>query len=130
MSSFILNFIVVFLTTQSLGGVIGSALVGTFITWRTRFHLQSLAEQLTLSDPLVAQRIAQLAGAYGRVITDRGVALLGQQVTREATVLAYNDAFMIIAVCAACALAAMIIHLAIRAIRNTISPEPQPAVSS
>jgi MFS family permease len=134
--TFILNFIVVFLTTQSLGGVIGSALVGTFITLRTRFHLQALAEHLTLSDPLVAQRIAQLAGAYGRVITDRsllnaeGVALLGQQVTREATVLAYNDAFLLIALCAAGALAAMILHLAIRAIRKSVSPEPQPAASS
>ena len=77
-----------------------------------------------------------MAGAYSRVITDKpllnaeGVALLGQQVTREATVLAYNDAFMAIAICAACALAAMIAHLAIRAIRKSISPEPQPAVSS
>lgn len=130
--TFILNFIVVFLTTQSLGGVIGSALVGTFITWRTRFHVQALIEPLTLADPLVAQRISQLAGAYGHVITDRallkaeGVALLGQQVTREATVLAYNDAFLAIALLAALALAAMIAHLAIRAIGQHFSPPLQP----
>jgi MFS family permease len=133
--TFILNFIVVFLTTQSLGGVIGSALVGTFITWRTRFHLQAMADHLTLIDPLVAQRITQLAATYGRVITDRsllnaeGVALLGQQVTREATVLAYNDAFLAIALFAACTIAVMILHLAIRAIRKSISPEPQLAAS-
>jgi MFS family permease len=133
--TFILNFIVVFLTTQSLGGVIGSALVGTFITWRTRFHLQALADHLAATDPLVSQRIAQLAATFGRVITDRsllnaeGVALLGQQVTREATVLAYNDAFLAIALFAACTIAVMILHLAIRAIRKSLSPEPQPAVS-
>ncbi|MBQ0823781.1 MFS transporter [Microvirga terrae] len=133
--TFILNFIVVFLTTQSLGGVIGSALVGTFITWRTRFHLQDLVDHLASTNPLVSQRIAQLAGTYGRVITDRsllnaeGVALLGQQVTREATVLAYNDAFLAIALAAAFTLAAMILHLGIRAIRKSLSPEPQPAVS-
>jgi len=133
--TFILNFIVVFLSTQSLGGTIGSALMGTFITWRTRFHFQHLVENLTWTNPLVTQRIGQLAGAYGRVITDRtllnaeGVSLLGQQVTREATVLAYNDAFLAIALLAAFALMAMILHLAIRAVANRASPEPQPAVS-
>ncbi|WP_262270790.1 MFS transporter [Microvirga yunnanensis] len=133
--TFILNFIVVFLTTQSLGGVIGSAVVGTFITWRTRFHLQALADHLASTDPLVAQRMAQLAAAYGRVLTDRsllnaeGLVLLGQQVTREATVLAYNDAFLAIALAAAGALAAMLLHLGLRAIRRGLSPEPQPAVS-
>jgi hypothetical protein len=133
--TFILNFIVVFLTTQSLGGVIGSALVGTFITWRTRFHVQALAEHITWTDPLVTQRIAQLSGAYNRVITDKtllnaeGIALLGQQVTREATVLAYNDAFLAIALLAAFALTVMVIHLAVRAIGKRLSPEPQPVVS-
>lgn len=130
---FILNFIVVFLTTQSLGGVLGSALMGTFITWRTRFHFQHLIEPLTLTDPQVAQRIAQLSGAYSRVVSDRtllnaeGVVLLGRQVTREATLLAYNDAFLLIAILAAVALAAMALHLTIRAIGKRLSPHPQPA---
>jgi len=133
--AFILNFIVVFLTTQSLGGVIGTSLVGTFITWRGRFHLQEIADHLTMVDPLVAQRIKQLAATYGHVITDpsllgtQGLNLLSQQVIREATVLAYNDAFLAIAILAACTIAVMILHLAIRAIRKSISPEPQPAVS-
>lgn len=133
--AFILNFIVVFLTTQSLGGVIGSALMGTFITWRTHLHFQHLVEPLTLADPLVAQRLAQLSGAYSNVVTDRnllnteGVVLLNQQVTREATVLAYNDAFLAIALLAALTLTAMILHLAIRAIGKRLSPEPQPVAS-
>jgi MFS family permease len=132
---FVLNFIVVFLSTQSLGGVIGSALVGTFITWRTRFHFQHLIETLNLGNPLVAQRIGQLSGAYSRVITDKsllgaeGVSLLSQQVTREATVLAYNDAFLAIAFVAGLALAAMILTLAIRTVGKRLSPEPQPIVS-
>jgi hypothetical protein len=57
------------------------------------------------------------------------VTLLSQQVTREATVLAYNDAFLAIALLAACALAAMVLNVAIRAIGKRLSPEPQPAVS-
>lgn len=133
--AFILNFIVIFLTTQSLGGVIGSAVVGTFITWRSRFHYQSIIDHLTVTDPAVTQRLAQLSGAYGRAITDKallkteGVVLLSQQATREATVLAYNDAFIAIAILAALALAAMIIHLLIRAFAKRLSPDPQPVAS-
>ncbi|MXQ12550.1 MFS transporter [Microvirga makkahensis] len=131
--TFILNFIVVFLTTQSLGGVVGTALVGTFITWRTRLHFQHLAENLNLGNPIIAQRISQLSASYSHVITDRsqlnaeGVALLSQQVTREATVLAYNDAFLAIAVLAALALTVMVLHLATRTIVKRFPPEQQPA---
>ena len=102
----ILSFIIVFLTTQSLGALFGSALLGTFITWREKFHSSQLVEHLVASDPVVSTRIAQLSGAYGRVITDKallgaeGVQLLGQQATREAYVLAYNDLFLAItAIC-------------------------------
>ena len=61
------------------------------------------------------------------MITDKallnaeGAVLLGQQVTREATVLAYNDAFLAIAGLAAFALAALIVHVAIRTPRARIS---------
>jgi hypothetical protein len=44
-------------------------------------------------------------------------------------VLAYNDAFLAIALLAAFAMTAMIIHLAIRAVGRRLSPDPQPAVS-
>jgi hypothetical protein len=109
---YILSFIVVFLVTQSLGGLAGSALFGSFITLREKFHSNILAEAMTLADPLVAGRVAQLSAAYGRTIIDpavlkaEGVALLGQQVTREANVLAHNDAFLVIALLAVGAAAA------------------------
>lgn len=114
---YILSFIVVFLVTQSLGGLAGSALFGSFITLREKFHSNILAEAMTLADPLVAGRVAQLSAAYGRTIIDpavlkaEGVALLGQQVTREANVLAHNDAFLVIALLAVGAAAALAIHM-------------------
>jgi MFS family permease len=113
---YILSFIVVFLATQSLGGLAGSAIFGSFITLREKFHSNILAQAMTLTDPLVAARIAQLSAAYGRTITDQamlkaeGVALLSQQVTREANVLAHNDAFFVIALLAVASAIALAIH--------------------
>ncbi|WP_440980683.1 MFS transporter [Shinella sumterensis] len=113
---YILSFIVVFLATQSLGGLAGSAIFGSFITLREKFHSNILAQAMTLTDPLVAARISQLSAAYGRTITDQamlkaeGVALLSQQVTREANVLAHNDAFFVIALLAVASAIALAIH--------------------
>ncbi|WP_374708628.1 MFS transporter [Shinella sp. CPCC 101442] len=113
---YILSFIVVFLVTQSLGGLAGSAIFGSFITLREKFHSNVLAQAMTLTDPLVAARVSQLSAAYSHTITDaailkaEGVALLGQQVTREANVLAHNDAFFVIALLAVASAAALAIH--------------------
>ncbi|MGJ7037752.1 MFS family permease [Shinella sp. BE166] len=124
---YILSFIVVFLVTQSLGGLAGSALFGSFITLREKFHSNILAQAMTLADPLVAARVSQLSAAYGRTIVDsavlkaEGVALLSQQVTREANVLAHNDAFFVIALLAVGAAAALAIHLLTVRIREAIA---------
>lgn len=116
---YILSFLVIFLSTQSLGGLLGSALFGTFITLRTSFHYSAVIEPLALSDPLVAQRVNQLGAGYGHLLTDaaltraEGVSLLAQQANREATVLAYNDAFLLIAVIAGLALLGVLAHMAL-----------------
>ncbi len=127
--NYILSFVIVFLTTQSLGGLLGSAVFTTVVTAREQFHHNVLVEHIALTDPMVAQRVAQLGGAYSRVITDKalvnaeGLALLSQQATCEAFVLAYNDAFLLIAVIAVVALALLLVHIAIVAVRDrTTSP--------
>jgi hypothetical protein len=86
-----------------------------------------LVEHLALTDPTVVQRIEQLGGAYARILTDKsllnaqGIALLGQQATREANVLAYNDAFLLIAVIAVIALFILLFHSAFVAIRDQMA---------
>jgi hypothetical protein len=133
--NYILSFFIIFLTTQSIGGLLGSAAVGTFITWSEKIHSHALVEHIALTDPIVAQRVGQLSGAYGRVLTDKsllsaeGLTLLGQQATREANVLAYNDVFLAVAVLALFALAALTAHVAVAAIGRRLAPNPQPAVS-
>lgn len=130
--NYILSFIVIFLFTQSIGGLIGTAAFGSFVTLREKFHSNVLAEQVVMSNPLIAQRISQLAAAYRRVIGDRalldgeGVALLGQQVTREANILAYNDAFLLASVIALCALAGLLAHILYKRIAGRLVP---PAVA-
>jgi len=114
---YITSFIVVFLFTQSVGGLLGSAFFSTFVVLREQFHSSYLVERLTLSDPLVVERVRQLAGAYGKVLTDsqllnaEGLALLAQQATREANILAYNDIFLLICGIAGLALCGLVIHL-------------------
>ncbi len=104
--SHIVSFSALFGITQSLGGLAGSALLGTFQIYREKFHSHSLVQSITLADPLDAARIQALGGAYGRVLADpvlrqaEGSALLAQQVTREANVLAFNDVFLTIGIIA------------------------------
>jgi MFS family permease len=122
--NYILSFVIVFLTTQSLGGLFGSALLGSFLTIREKFHSSYLVEHISLTDPIVAQRVSQLSGAYGKVLTDKallnaeGLQMLSQQATREANVLAYNDLFLLVAGLCAAALAGLLIHMFIKAFRT------------
>ncbi|MBY4895932.1 MFS transporter [Cupriavidus sp. AU9028] len=105
--SHIVSFSALFSITQSLGGLGGTALLGTFQVYREKFHSHALAQSISLSDPLDAARIQALGNAYGRVVQDpalrqfEGVALLSQQVTREANVLAFNDVFLVVGTVAA-----------------------------
>lgn len=131
--NYILSFIIVFLTTQSLGGLLGSALFGTFITLREKYHSNILVEHLALTDPVVAQRVTQLGGVYARTLTDKtlqnaeGVALLAQQATREANVLAYNDAFFLIAMIGAFAFVILLLHITYDSLRARMA---SPAVAA
>ena len=103
----LVSFIVVFSMGQNIGGLIGSALIGTLETVREKYHSSQLSESITLGDPLVVQRLQQLSGAYGRTIGDpalrtaEGQVLLQQQITQQAHVLAYNDVFLLMSIFAA-----------------------------
>jgi MFS family permease len=102
----LISFSVLFGLTQNLGGLIGSALLGTFQVMREKYHSSVLAEQLSSLDPLVAARIQQGAAAYARMLADpsartrQGISVLTQATAREANILAYNDVFLQIAVLA------------------------------
>ena len=98
-----ITWVVVFLATQNLGSLIGSALFGTLQTVREKFHSNILVQQVLLDNPTDAGRLSASAQQLSPVIADpalraaQGTALVGQQVTRQANILAYNDIFLVIA---------------------------------
>jgi MFS family permease len=133
---FIVNFLLIFLFTQSIGALVAQAALGTFVTLREKFHSNVLVEHILLTNPFVAQRVSQLSGSYGKVITDKsllnaeGLQLLGQQVTREANVLAYNDAFLVIAIASVTGLVLLLGHLAWQRLIPHTSATPVVAAQS
>ncbi|QBE64648.1 MFS transporter [Pseudoduganella lutea] len=112
----LISFSLMFSMTQNLGGLLGSALVGTVQVLREKYHSSQLVEHLTLIDPLVASRVqgsgAALAGTLGdpALRSAQGVASLGAAATREANILAYNDVFLLISIVAIATLAWMLLH--------------------
>jgi hypothetical protein len=112
----LISFSLMFSMTQNLGGLLGSALVGTVQVLREKYHSSQLVEHLTLIDPLVASRVqgsgAALAGTLGdpALRSAQGVASLGAAATREANILAYNDVFLLISIVAIATLAWLLAH--------------------
>jgi len=124
----LISFSVLFGLTQNLGGLLGSALVGTFQTWREKFHSSNIVEQLSALDPLVAGRIQSGAAAAGRLLADPAAATrqslqsLAATATREANILAYNDVFLVLAILAALSAGWIFLH----AVWLHYHPAPQP----
>ena len=126
----LISFSVMFGLSQNLGGLIGSAALGTFQVAREKFHSSQLVEHLSQLDPQVASRVQAGAAAYGRLLPDpaarsvRGLATLSATATREANVLAYNDVFMLICAIALVTAAWIFAH----ALWNHLKP-PAPAAA-
>jgi hypothetical protein len=97
-----LTFLTMFSITQNVGGLGGSALLGTYQIARQKAHAAALSEHVIAADPQVAARIQSGTGALASTITDPGAmaaqggGLLGQALNREATILAYNDVAMLV----------------------------------
>jgi MFS family permease len=100
------SFSVLFGITQNLGGLIGSAVFGTFQIVREKFHSSVLVEHLTLIDPQVQSRLQSASASYASAVADPasrtalGLRAIASSATREANILAYNDVFMLIALVA------------------------------
>ena len=106
----LVSFVVLFSISQSIGGLAGSAALGTFQTVREKFHSHELVQRIVLTDPLVAMRVQGGGSALGGVVIDpdqrsaQGLVLLGRQVAREANILAFNDVFFLVGMLSSVAL--------------------------
>lgn len=129
----LVSFSVLFGICQSLGGLVGAAVLGTFQVVREKFHSSHLVENLSQFDPRVAARVDSGGSAVGSLIADpglrhlHGLRSLAAAATREANILAYNDVFMLIAVIAVLTM----IWISIRALwlMSTTQPAAAPAPS-
>jgi hypothetical protein len=99
----LVSFVVLFSATQNIGGLAGSALLGSWQFDRVRYYSTMLAQHLDAGDPIVADRLRAGAAAVSGVIVDpaqrvaQGGALLAQAMTREANILAFADVFRAVA---------------------------------
>jgi len=119
----VISFIALFGIVNAVGGLGGTALLGTYQTYAEKAHSAAIVQSISPTDPQVAARISAGASAVGRVVGDpalrqaEGAVLLAQSATREANVLAYDDTFRLIAVLAALTTAFLAFLLARRSYR-------------
>ncbi|QJU60334.1 MFS transporter [Sphingomonas sp. AP4-R1] len=113
---YLVTFVVLFSATQNLGGLAGSALLGSLQYDRVRYYTAMLSQYLDAGNPIVVQRLQAGAAAVSGVIVDpaqrtaQGGALLSQALAREANLLAFADVFRAVALIAL----ANAVYLAIR----------------
>ena len=97
----IITFLVTLSITQTLGGLAGSAVLGTLQLHREQVYSSALVSQLDPADPVVAQRLRLQQQVYAAQITDpvlrgaQGTAQLAQVARREANVRGFNDVFTV-----------------------------------
>jgi hypothetical protein len=97
--AYLVTLVIVFSMTQNVGGLIGSALLGSYQTIAARSHLQELAERAAVGNAQVADRLQESTRSLAGTIVDlalraqQGGAALAGSLAREANVLAYNDVF-------------------------------------
>jgi DHA2 family multidrug resistance protein len=87
--------------TRNLGGAIGLAAINTVLDERLALHWTRLADDINLARPTVQAFIDGAAARLGDVIGGdphaAAIALLGRMVQRQAQVLTFNDAMLLMA---------------------------------
>jgi DHA2 family multidrug resistance protein len=88
--------------SRQLGGSFGIAILATYVTVHTQIHRLDLLANVYPGNPMVDQRLRVLTAmlvthGYGPVAAQQGaLALLDQETMRQASMLSYNDAWMLL----------------------------------
>jgi DHA2 family multidrug resistance protein len=90
---------------STIGGTtLGVGLISNLVTEREKFHSNVITEAVSLYNALDAERVAGLAAAFASRVADdaaataKATALLASAASRQAWILAFDDAFLVIAV--------------------------------
>lgn len=114
---YLVSALVLFSVTQSIGGLLGPAALGTFQQLRQHEYSAQINASVNPTDPLVADRLRLQGGVFAAVVTDpvqrqaRGVSLLAQTASREANVRAFNDVFTLTGLLAIGALLSLLVNV-------------------
>ena len=88
--------------SRQLGGSFGIALLASFVTHQTQVHRVDLVSRLDSGNPLVVQRLNGIAAGFmahgipAEAARQSALRLLDAQVNRQAAMLSYNDAWMLV----------------------------------
>jgi hypothetical protein len=132
-ADFFVSFVVLFSTTQNVGGLAGSALLGTWQTIAARAHAGALSEHLIASNPDVSSRLSASAAGISGVVSEasaqaaQGAGLLSQALSREANVLAFIDTFQFVMIVALAAAAIIALRLAFQAATKLLARVAAPS---
>jgi len=100
------SFVIMFSITQSMGSLVGNALVQTSQLLYQQDHYVRFVGLVSQMNPLVERKLAGTASAYSSIMTDPSqraalaVQSLAQLVSTEANILAFNDTFRLISIIA------------------------------
>lgn len=87
---------------RQLGGTFGTAIMTTYISTRTVFHTNRLADNLSVYNPISADRMKQYIGLFvskGDALvtaTEKAYKMMYGTVVKQALVLTYADTFLVI----------------------------------
>jgi DHA2 family multidrug resistance protein len=87
---------------RQVGGSFGIAVLGSYLTRHIAFHRADLLQEITPTNPAFQARFEPLVaafharGAMGADAERQALAVIDGQVMRQATMLAYNDAWMLL----------------------------------
>lgn len=100
---------------RNMGGSIGVAMIATFITRREQFHSARIGESVNMASLAVQDRIAALTGFFqargADAVTahDQAIKMLDNVVRREAFMMAYNDAFLLLGIALLISISAVLV---------------------
>lgn len=87
---------------RQLGGTFGTAIMTTYISTRTVLHASRLGDNISLYNPLSAERIRQFTGLFlskGDALmtaTGKAYGMMQGMVMKQALVMTYADSFLVI----------------------------------
>jgi DHA2 family multidrug resistance protein len=114
-----------FNTMRNLGGAVGIAICGAILNDRTNFHFLTIASHLTPQNEAAMRLVDNVAQRYGQLpgaVADGHTASLKQLwalAYREASTMAYADAFLVI-------MAAFVVATALVPFLRNVTPKPLP----